>query len=81
MGNRMDQKLKRCPFCGGKVYMASMSDGEEGWYYIHGVYAGADCCHCRVFMESEKFSIDAPNKEEAAVKAALIEKWNRRVSE
>ena len=74
-------RLQRCPFCGKKVTMASMSDGDEHWFYILGGYRGNDRCHCRVFMESDKYRDGATEKEIMAVRAALVEKWNRRVNE
>lgn len=71
-------RLKRCPFCGGKVTIASMTDEDDHWFYVHGVYNGDANCHCRVFMESEKFRDDASTDEIKAVRSALVTKWNRR---
>ena len=71
-------RLKRCPFCGKKVTIASMSDEDEHWFYVHGVFRDDDHCRCRVFMESEKFRDGATNAEIAAVRHDLVMKWNRR---
>lgn len=69
---------KRCPFCNGKVAIARMSDGDEHWFYIHGIYNSEAYCHCRVFMESEKFRDNATKAEILNVRRDLINKWNRR---
>lgn len=76
----MSASLKRCPFCGLKVCIASMSDEGEHWFYIHGVRRDDKHCQCGVFMESEKFRDGATNKEIQAIRSELIAKWNRRVS-
>lgn len=74
----MNVRLKRCPFCGKKVALARMRDEDEHWFYVHGVYKDDDHCHCRVFMESEKFRDGATVNEIKAVRSALVTKWNRR---
>ena len=70
--------LKRCPFCGKKVAIASMSDGDEHWFYVFSPYKDTDHCRCRVFMESEKFRDGASNAEIASIRRELVNKWNRR---
>lgn len=75
----MSARLKRCPFCGGKVKIASMSDEDEHWFYVFGLYKDDDHCRCRVFMESEKFRDGASDTEIKAIRSELIAKWNRRV--
>ena len=77
----MYRGIKNCPFCGKKVCVARMSDGDEHWFYIHGVRRDDKHCQCRVFMESEKFRDGAPEAEIAAIRTALIRKWNRRESD
>lgn len=72
-------RLSNCPFCGKKVTIGRMRDENECWFYIHGFFRDDAYCHCRVFMESEKFMDGATDEEIKSVKAALIEKWNRRV--
>lgn len=74
----MSARLKRCPFCGGKVTIASMSDEDEHWFYVFGLYNDDDHCHCRVFMESEKFMDGATDAEINAIRSELVAKWNRR---
>ena len=74
----MSARLKLCPFCGKKVTIASMSDGDEHWFYVFGLYNDTDHCRCRVFMESEKFRDGATNAEIAAILQELVRKWNRR---
>lgn len=72
-------RLKRCPFCGGKVTICSMSDEDERWFYVFGMYKGNEkCCRCRVFMESEKYRTGASDEEIRAIRSELVAKWNRR---
>ncbi len=71
-------RLAKCPFCGKRVSIARMSDGDEHWFYVHGVYKDDKHCQCRVFMESEKFRDGATDGEIKAIRAELAEKWNRR---
>lgn len=70
--------LEPCPFCGGAVSIARMEDEWSAWYYIHHRITWRTGAICRVFMESEKYGETATEKERAAVRAALIAKWNRR---
>lgn len=71
----MENKLKPCPFCGGKVSISLSLDVDDFlWVITRG--NGKDKCKCRVFMESEKF-YGAGNAE----KKALIEAWNRRAND
>lgn len=72
-------RLDRCPFCGKKVTIGSMSDDDGRWFFIHGFYRDDEYCHCRVSMKSEKYGDGATDDEIKAIKKALIEKWNRRV--
>ena len=73
-------KLKPCPFCGGKVRVAvTGDDGQLVWFVTRGLKAGK--CTCRVFMESECFYSDTPEKEKQRLKMSLVEAWNRRVGE
>lgn len=67
-------ELKPCPFCGGKVTIASYGN------YLSIIASGNEpnvSCGCRLFMESELFDendILAKQRE----KEKLIEKWNKR---
>lgn len=72
-------RLAQCPFCGKRVLIARMSDGDEHWFYVHGLRKADTHCQCRVFMESEKFRDGATDDEIKAIRASLVEKWNRRV--
>jgi len=74
-------RLRSCPFCGKKVAVATMSDDGDHWFYVHGVFRDDDHCHCRVFMESEKYFDDATKDEIRAIKSDLIAKWNRRIAD
>lgn len=74
----MSARLKRCPFCGGKVTIASMSDEDEHWFYVFGLYNDDDYCSCRIFMESEKYRTGASDAEIKAIMSELVAKWNRR---
>ena len=71
-------QLSKCPFCGGSVSL--YETGEDGWwwYYIATGRNQKTRCRCRVFMESQKYSELAGDKEKAAIKTLLIENWNRR---
>ena len=71
-------RLTPCPFCGGKVTMDRMCDGDEHWFYVHGRISKKAFCHCRVIMESDKYREGATEKEIIAIRTALVEKWNRR---
>ena len=48
----MDEKLKPCPFCGGKAYI----DGERHWWVVV-----CDACKCRLGENNAEFE----TKEEA----------------
>lgn len=74
----MNENLKPCPFCGGKVTIAEMGNDEYGHYIVtRGI--DDDKCTCRVFMESGQFEKSDTEEYKEMVKANLIEKWNRRV--
>lgn len=74
----MSARHKRCPFCGGKVYVNTMRDGNEAWFYLSHMAKLKDPIECRVFMESEKFDRRATDAEIKAARSALFAKWNRR---
>lgn len=46
----MDEKLKPCPFCGGKAY----TDGERHWWSVV-----CDSCKCRLGDPNEEFETEA----------------------
>lgn len=71
-------RLQRCPFCGGNVYVNTMRDSNEAWFYLSHRAKLKDPIECRVFMESDKYRDGATEKEIKAIRAALVEKWNRR---
>lgn len=74
----MNEDLKPCPFCGGKVAIVEIRNDEYG-YYIVTRGLDYDKCTCRVFMESGQFEKSDTEEYKVMVKADLIEKWNRRV--
>lgn len=74
----MNENLKPCPFCGGKVTIAEMGNNEYGLYIVtRGLYD--DKCTCRVFMESEKLEKSDTEERKTRIKEDLIEKWNKRI--
>lgn len=79
-GKRKMAELKPCPFCGGRVSIAKMGDNGNTWWFVTRGY-DEDRCTCRLFMESEDFFYDAPEEEQSARKAELIEAWNRRAKD
>ena len=60
-------ELKRCPFCGGEVFVTRGHGNNK--------------CKCRIFMESRSYTLDSPESEKAKIKANLIEAWNKRYKE
>lgn len=73
-----NDKLLPCPICNKEVSIALM--GSEEFHYWWMITRGTNKvgnknCHCRLFMESEKF-MDKDGGEEQ--KQDLIEKWNTR---
>ena len=62
------QKLRNCPFCGGKAIL--VRDAKREIYgsdrYMTGVAIGCDTCTVNMFYGSEKRAIEA---------------WNRRADE
>ena len=78
-----ERRISVCPFCGGVVTVAEMSDGEPDgymWLYITRGKVRKTSCTCRVFMESEKFKVDDPPEVKKKARHDLIAKWNRRVA-
>lgn len=74
----MNENLKLCPFCGGKVTIAELGNDEYGHYIVtRGL--DEDKCTCRAFMESGQFEKSDTEEYKAMVKADLIEKWNKRI--
>ena len=74
----MQNKLLPCPICDKEVSIALMGSEEfhYWWMITRGTNkAGNKNCHCRLFMESEKF-MDKDGGEEQ--KQDLIKKWNTR---
>lgn len=74
----MSEQLRVCPFCGGEVSIALGGDDTEQWYFITRGN-GENKCHCRLFMESEKFYKDDDKEKKMKAKSDLIKRWNRRV--
>ena len=74
----MTDKLKPCPFCGGEVELAKMGENERLWWFITRG-RGENKCRCRVFMESEDFSVNDTMEFKQRTKKDLINAWNRRV--
>ena len=71
-------KLLPCPICNKEVSIALM--GSEEFHYWWMITRGTNKvgnknCHCRLFMESEKFTNKNGGEEH---KQDLIEKWNTR---
>lgn len=77
----MKLNLKPCPFCGGSVTIAQMNDGDQWWYFITTGNDRETRCHCRLFMESEKYGAWASKAQRLAIRHDLIERWNRRVTD
>ena len=51
--------LKPCPFCGGEVDIALTGYKTEQWLFVtRGHSTKEKNCKCRLFMESEKYSIE-----------------------
>lgn len=74
----MQNKLLPCPICNKEVSIALMGSEEfhYWWMITRGTNkVGKKNCHCRLFMESEKFT-DKDGGEEQ--KQDLIEHWNTR---
>ncbi len=67
-------ELKPCPFCGGKVTIASYGNY---WSIIASGNEPNVSCGCRLFMESELFDENDIWAKQRA-KEKLIEKWNTR---
>jgi len=70
-------ELKECPFCGGKVTIASYGNY---WSIIASGNEPNVSCGCRLFMESELFDENDILAKQRA-KDKLIEKWNTRKEE
>lgn len=64
------EKLKPCPFCGGKAIIKRFANPKH-WYCVE-----CEDCHCRTdgFVHNRREASDAENKEANAVV------WNRRVN-
>lgn len=73
----MNENLKPCPFCGGKVTITEIRNEECGYYIVT---RGLDDnkCTCRMFMESEQFENDDTEEYKTRIKTDLIERWNKR---
>ena len=70
----MNEKLKKCPFCGGEVDFWTRTEAEDYQALI------IDCKDCPANMEEWVYKYDknfAKNFEKK--KAEVIEAWNRRV--
>ena len=74
----MNEELKSCPFCGGKVAIALGGDDAYQWYFVTRGN-GENKCDCRLFMESERFYKDDDEETKAKAKSDLIKRWNRRI--
>ena len=70
-------KLKPCPFCGGEVAIAKTGENSHLWWFITRGN-GTNRCTCRVFMESEDFSVNDTMEFKQKLKQDLIDKWNTR---
>ena len=76
--------LKPCPFCGGEVTIALTGSQLYNWLFVtRGHSATKKNCKCRLFMESERYSIEDGFPEETykKVKSDLVSAWNRRVND
>lgn len=73
----MNENLKPCPFCGGKVTIAEMGNDEYGHYIVTKGFDDNKCT-CRMFMESGQFEKSDKEEYKAMVREDLIKKWNRR---
>jgi hypothetical protein len=76
--------LKPCPFCGGEVSIALTGTQQVNWLFItRGHSKTKRNCHCKLFMESERYFVGCLDAKEAAKRAEndLIESWNRRVTD
>ena len=72
------EKLKACPFCGGKVSIALCGTRKESYWEVTRAAEG-NICKCRAFMESELF--ERKNKTAAKIcRSQLISAWNRRAA-
>ena len=74
----MPNELKPCPFCGGSVSIARMSESVDEMWYCVTRGKGENRCTCRVFMESDTFSVYDLRTTKTEIKNKLIEAWNRR---
>lgn len=72
-------ELKPCPFCGGTVSIARAGDNGMMWWFV--TRDGKSSCKCRVFMESEDFSIGTTSNEKLQLRNDLIKAWNRRTED
>lgn len=76
-------ELKPCRHCGGEVAIALHgNEFDEYWWTVQRGYDDETACGCRLFMDSEKFSLEDGEKPEDSPfameqKKKLIEKWNR----
>lgn len=60
------EKLKPCPFCGGKAQLDNIDNGNNGWWYS--VVCSKPMCRCGVFNTDYSYY----NVKDAT------EAWNRR---
>ena len=76
----MQNELKPCPFCGGKVSIGALSGGFSGdcmeFWQIYGG-SGEGECKCNLTMESNIFWSDEYGGEKE--KEEPIKRWNRRI--
>lgn len=77
----MKEKLKPCPFCGGKVRIILIDNVQvDGIYYtITRGNSKKNNCHCRLFLESELMPRGASKWTRRTVFNDLVKAWNRRV--
>lgn len=76
-GEKRMNELKPCPFCGGGVSVATVTDKNDKylqWFVTRG--KGENPCKCRIFMESEQFTRGGVNQK--STREELVDTWNRR---
>ena len=68
------EKLKPCPFCGGKVKLVKV---KELPYWTIGRDRREGSCRCHVYMEGRFYNPNDKQDTEDA-RNELVEAWNRR---
>ena len=78
----MSEKLKPCPFCGGKPYIKVVSLGHTSSAYEMGAEVGCETCGFHMRADSS-FKIDVYMNVSMCNDGIsyMVERWNRRVSD